>query len=427
MTNATDRTQGPWVAVGILTACYATAIADRLVVGLLVGPIKTDLSLTDFQMSLILGPAFAVSYAFLSLPFGRLADLVTRRNLIVFSIAAWSGFTILCGLASSFAVMLAARVGTGAGEAGLNPAAYSILADRFTGHRLGRAIGIYLMGGVVGNAAVFIGGGALYAVYVANGPLALPMVGALAPWQLTLLTLGAFGLPIALLARVGLREPVRMNSGQKPGIGMVATEAMRPAFIWLFAAYAAMSVIVYGYIGWLPAYLERTFALSVSDTGKYIGLIVLAGGFAGPLAAGWLADLWRGARVSSPMRLAMLFAIVLGVTSFLTFQATALSVVLTGCLIVSVVTSGMLVLVPLTIQLLSGSHMRGHMTGLALLIGNVVGQGLGPTSVAALSSPPFGLSLAGAMASVFCAAAVVCGVGALCAYRTSPPVTTQDK
>jgi MFS family permease len=130
--------------IGLLSACNLMAVIDRSILNLFVDPIRHRLGLSDLQVGLILGPAFGILYAIATIPFGRLADLGNRKRLVGGAVALWSLCTALSGVAGGFAAMALARIGVGAGEAALTPAAYSILADVVGKPKLGRTIGIYL-------------------------------------------------------------------------------------------------------------------------------------------------------------------------------------------------------------------------------------------------------------------------------------------
>ena len=188
-----------WYTVGVLTLAYLFSYIDRQILSLMVGPIKRDLGLTDTQFSLLHGLAFAIFYTLLGIPIARLADNRNRRTLIAIGVALWSLATAAGGLARNFGQLFAARVAVGVGEAALSPAAYSMLADRFPGDRLGKAICIYSSGVFIGIGLSFIIGGILVAGLEAAGGLMVPLLGTLTPWQATFLIVGRPGLLVAVL------------------------------------------------------------------------------------------------------------------------------------------------------------------------------------------------------------------------------------
>ncbi|RYY45803.1 MAG: MFS transporter, partial [Sphingomonadales bacterium] len=140
-----------WWTVAVLFAAYMVSFVDRVVIGLLVEPIKADLNLTDTDFALLQGMAFAILYTVLGLPFGWLADRYPRRWLITFGSAVWCTATAACGLASSFSHLLLARIGVGAGEAALPPSAVSLIADSFPPHRRTLAMSVYTAASSIGG------------------------------------------------------------------------------------------------------------------------------------------------------------------------------------------------------------------------------------------------------------------------------------
>src|SRR6201996_7035872 len=179
-----------WTVVAILVATAVLSYTDRQVLSLLVDPIRADLGISDTQISLLLGTAFAVVYGFAGIPLGFLADRTSRRNLIFGGVLVWSIGTLACGFSRSFGELFAARIVVGLGEAVLSPAAISLISDYFPPSRRGTAVGFFLSGIAMGiGAAILTGGGVLHVVEL--GVLAgTPLTG----WRLVLLLIGAPGL-----------------------------------------------------------------------------------------------------------------------------------------------------------------------------------------------------------------------------------------
>ena len=152
--------QSSWLLF-VLFIAYTLSFIDRQILTLLVGPIQESIGLSDFEISLLHGFAFAIFFSIAGLPLGRLADHVNRRVIIGAGIATWSLMTALCGLAKSFGHLFVARMCVGIGEASLMPSAYSMLSDAFPPKKLNTAIAIFSMGGTLGTGLALIGGGAL--------------------------------------------------------------------------------------------------------------------------------------------------------------------------------------------------------------------------------------------------------------------------
>ena len=172
-----------WYVVGILTLSYLVSFLDRQILALMVGPIKVDLQLSDTEISLIMGVAFSLFYAFMGIPLGWLADRTNRRNIIIVGITFWSLMTAACGLASTFIHLFLARIGVGAGEASLTPSAISIISDYFSRQDRGRAIATYNMGVSLGTGIAMVLGGVVISFVVDSPYVELPLIGTLSTWQ----------------------------------------------------------------------------------------------------------------------------------------------------------------------------------------------------------------------------------------------------
>ena len=198
----------PWMVVAILMIAYVFSFVDRQILNLLVGPIRRDLGISDTQMSLLMGFSFAIFYTILGIPLGRLADRVSRRGLITTGVLVWSAMTALCGFAYSYWQLFLCRIGVGVGEATLSPAAYSMIADYFPPERRATAISVYSMGIFLGSGLAFLLGGLVIKFAVAQGTMALPLIGEVRPWQLVFFVLGGSGIVFSL-AFLLVREPPR--------------------------------------------------------------------------------------------------------------------------------------------------------------------------------------------------------------------------
>ena len=181
---------------------------DRQILSLLVEPMKRDLGLTDVQVSLLQGLAFASIYCVAGLPLGRAADQFNRRNIILWGVASWSVMTSLCGVVRSYGALVLCRGGVGIGEATLSPAAYSMLSDYFPPRRLPAAMSFYNLGPAIGSGLAFMLGGAVLSLASSTRTLSIGFLHDVRPWQVTFLIVGALGVVlIALLALV--HEPPR--------------------------------------------------------------------------------------------------------------------------------------------------------------------------------------------------------------------------
>jgi MFS family permease len=289
--------------VFVLLLAYILAFIDREIIALLVPDIKASLQITDTQMSLLLGGAFAVFYTFFGVIIAWLADRGNRRWLIFIGVTFWSVMTAACGFATSYAALFMARVGVGAGEAALNPSALSMLKDYFPPDKIGRAIGLYTAGVSSGSGLAFILGGAIYPKVKAAGPVELPLLGWHEPWQLMFIYVGLPGLLIALLV-LTIREPVRREfvaTGIKPIASPINKTIAHlfnrwKAFIVLFFALSSLAIMAYGIGFWIPEFLRRTYDLTPEQLGFWLqwrGVIVIVFGLLGVLLGGWMSDYFQ--------------------------------------------------------------------------------------------------------------------------------------
>jgi MFS family permease len=197
-----------WFVVAVLALANAVSFIDRLILSLLVQPIKAELAISDTAFSLLAGAAFAIFYATMGLVIARWADRYSRKWIITTGIALWCSMTALAGTARSFAELFGYRVGVGVGEATLSPSAYSMLAGYFPPQRLSLAIGVYSIGVTGGTGLAFLLGGAAISWVTSLGTIELPLLGSIGGWRLVMLVVGTLGLPVALLMLL-VREPAR--------------------------------------------------------------------------------------------------------------------------------------------------------------------------------------------------------------------------
>ena len=312
-----------WYVVVVLLLAYILAFIDREIIALLVPDIKASLQISDTQMSLLLGGAFAVFYTFFGVIIAWFADRGNRRWLIFAGVTFWSLMTAACGFATSYAALFLARVGVGAGEAALNPSALSILKDYFPPDKIGRAIGLYTAGVSSGSGLAFILGGAIYPKIKEAGPVELPLLGWHEPWQLMFIYVGLPGLLIALLV-LTIKEPVRrefLETGIKP-IASPINKTMAHlfnrwrAFLVLFFALSGLAIMAYGIGFWIPEFLRRTYNLTPEELGFWIqwrGVITIVFGLSGVLIGGWMSDYFQKRYEDGYVRVCLVSFLVMAV------------------------------------------------------------------------------------------------------------------
>ena len=301
--------------LALLFTAYVLSYIDRQILSLLVGPIRESFGITDFQYSLLMGPSFAIVYAVMGLPLGRLADRYSRRIIVSGAVMFWSLATSLGGLAQNFYHLFASRMGVGAGEAGLSPAAYSLIADSYRPKHFGFAISVYKSAVKIGAGVALLVGGPLYDFYAGFDVIIFPLLGEIEPWQATLVTVGMPGVLLSLLL-LTMREPTRK--------GVLADMEARGqshfplrtvlAFLWqrkrmyvsLFLGASMMAVAGYGNTAWYPEFLSRSYGMSKTEIGTYYGLTVIVAGSIGVFVGAWMANwLHNRGRVDAYVRTIM--------------------------------------------------------------------------------------------------------------------------
>ncbi|MBL8554846.1 MAG: MFS transporter [Phenylobacterium sp.] len=383
-----------WYVVGVLLTAYTLSFIDRMILSLLVGPIRADLGISDVQMSLLMGFAFAIFYSVLGLPLGWLADRGSRRGLMAAGVAAWSLMTAACALARSYTGLFAARIGVGVGEAALSPAAYSLLGDYFPREKLGRAMAVYSIGVPLGSG-IALAAGALVVRFVTEGPPVLvPWLGELSPWRLTFVWVGLPGLAVAALIALTVREPRRRTTGGGQAgrdelLAFLGTH--RAALSAHFAGMSLVALVMYGAMAWIPQFLHRTYGMPVPEAGLWFGAATAGCGACGLLLGGWLADtLYRRGFKDAHLRVIRLNAVVLAPL----FVGMALAP--SAGIALALMVAGMLFgtihggVAGAALQLVTPDRLRARVVALYFLAANLVGLGLGPTAIALATERVFG-------------------------------------
>lgn len=385
-----------WYVVGVLLIAYTLSFVDRMILSLLVAPIRAALDISDTEVSLLIGLAFALFYTLLGLPIAWIADRWNRRNLILVGVALWCVMTAGCGFAGSYATLFLARMGVGVGEAALSPAAYSMLSDVFPRDRLARAMAVYSIGVPLGSGIAMILGSFVVQAVLAAPVVELPLIGPVEAWRTIFLWVAAPGLLVCLLL-LTVREPVRQGSvkaaatgeGAAPGF-LVHLKAQRIALGALFAGMSLIGLVMYGVIAWVPTFFARTYGMDVSTAGLWFGIIMATGGAAGLVAGGSLADRLFGRGVADAHLRVMRLSILLGGPPLLA------AVLMPGpipAFVLLAVAFPMLTMHgvgTVALQLITPNEYRARVTALYFFIVNLVGLGFGPMLMALLTDHLFG-------------------------------------
>lgn len=358
----------------LLMVILAFNFVDRLILGIAMEDIKTELSLTDTQLGFLSGLAFTVFYSVMGIPIARWADRGNRVTIIALTTALWSAAVALCGAAGNYVQLLLIRMGVAVGEAGCIPPAHSLIAESFTRAERPRAVGIYTMGAPLSLVFGYFIAGWLNQLY---------------GWRATFVIMGAPGLILAVIAWWTLREPRAQSR---------ATPPAQPAFmeIWgtlwsnitfrhMVLCFAVSFFFNYGMLQWQPAFFIRSYGMGTGEIGSWFALSYGASGLFGNYWGGVMASRYAAHNERLQLR-AMAFGfagygifsagVYLAPNKYLAFAALAMATMsLTA-------TNGPFLA---TVQTLVPSHLRAMSVAILYFIANLVGMGLGPLAAGALS------------------------------------------
>jgi predicted MFS family arabinose efflux permease len=376
MTAGLETSRQRAIVLLMLVLVYTFNFIDRQIVGILAVPIKADLGLTDTQLGLMGGLAFALFYTLLGIPIAMLADRSNRTTIMTVALVIWSAMTALCGFAQNFLQLFAARLGVGVGEAGGVAPAYSLIADYFPSEQRARALAVYSFGIPLGSAlGIFFGG----------------LIASLIDWRTAFIAVGVAGVLLAPAFKWLVPEPVRGRydatgaSARPVSLGEVFRVLVTKRSFWgLSLGASASSMMGYGLFFWLPSFFVRSHDLTLLQASLYYASILLVGGIAGIWLGGWAADKF-GAKRSNYARIpavAFLFTV-----PFYIAAVTTSSLTLAFCLFLVPTALGLVWLGPIlsAIQHVVPSGMRATASAVFLFVNNLIGIGLGSVALGALS------------------------------------------
>lgn len=414
-----------WYIVWLLTLAYGVAILDRIVISLLIEPIKQQFALSDFEISLLSSVAFGLCYSIAAFPFGWLADRVDRRYLATIGILIWSVAACACGLARNFVGLFFGRLFVGIGEASLNPCTVSLVADLFPPETRAKAYGVFIGGTAFGSGAAFLLGSAAIAA-ADTLRTAIPWFEGLATWQIVFILTALPGFVIALLLATTVREPPRKEHAPK-----AEAAAFWPFLKHNLVAFGATALgmglaitSLYALITWYPVVLIRVRGWQPTEVGAVLGLAGPPFALLGSIVSGWLiARVERSGRSDAPLLIAAFGAVACGVLQ------TAAGLVEDGNLsigfyaVATLISNVFSTAAFVSVAQLAPGELRGRLTALYTLVIGILSVNLGPMLVGLFSDHVFGatrLDLAFGLTTVLtCAAGAVILFAGRGPYRRS--------
>lgn len=378
VTGGTEPQRERRYVLAILVLVFASSHVDRQIMGILGQPIKESLALTDTQLGLMTGLMFALFYATLGMPIAMWADRGNRRNIIALSISLWSAATAICGAAANYGQLLVARIFVGVGEAGSNPPSHSIIADLYEPEVRTTAMAIFATGVNFGILIGFLLGG---------------WVNEWIGWRWAFVIAGVPGLLLGLIVRFTVHEPIRGQSDPGTAVrhappfpDVIRTMTKKPVVLHFVLGSALASFVGYAVVLWIPVYFVRIHEVGTGVAGTWLALLIGGGGALGTFLGGYFADRlstrhgpsWRSWIIALAIIVALPFSLVtyFSDSAFQGFIAFAIPSILGGVYIgptFAMVQSQMPI------------EMRSVAASINLFVGNIIGLGLGPYAVGAIS------------------------------------------
>jgi MFS family permease len=391
-----------WYVVGVLTVVYIFSFIDRQILSLLVEPIKRDFQINDTKMSYLTGIAFVAFYTLCGIPFGRLADVKSRRAVIAVGFVLWSFMTALCGVTRNFMQMFLCRIGVGVGEASLSPSAFSLITDYFPKERLATAISVYSMGIYLGAGIAYLLGGIVIGFASSQEMYDLPLIGATRSWQVIFFIVGLPGVFAALLLYT-VKEPARRHRRLVTSqAGALKPEEVplrqvlnyilenKVTFLCHNIGFGLISLSTNAGGIWNPTYFIRNHGWTSAKVGIYMGIILAIMGTIGIVSAGRFSD-WLSERgyKDAPMRVGLIAVLLMTPIGIAFYLAPSGNVAMVLYVPFVYFASAPFGVAPAAIQQIMPNAMRGQASAIYIFLVSVIGLGLGPTAVALVTDYVF--------------------------------------
>lgn len=366
-----------WYVLLVLTGVYTLNFIDRQILVILQEPIKAELALSDTQLGLLTGFAFAVFYVTLGIPIARWADNGNRRNIVSIALAVWSAMTAISGLVTNFFQLLLARIGVGVGEAGGSPPSHSMISDYFPPAKRATALSFYSMGIYIGILVGYTAGGMIAKAY---------------GWRMAFFAIGIPGILYALLVYFTVKEPQKgitdiAGTPPKTHSFKEVLELLfgKKTFVYVALACGLHTFATYGVGNFMPSFLVRIHHMELADIGIALGLTTGVGGGLGTFLGGYIADRFRKKDMRWYLWISVIAGLVNFIPSYFSFFSNELNVVIACAFIFSFLTALYLGPAIAVTHSLVDAKMRAFSSAILFFVLNLIGLGLGPLGIGFLS------------------------------------------
>ncbi|HEY6868889.1 MAG TPA: MFS transporter [Novosphingobium sp.] len=348
------------------------AVVDRTLIAMLIDPIRETLGISDTQIGLLMGVAYAAAYGLGGLPMGYLVDRYPRKWILFSAVILWGLAEAACGMSSGFVMMFLARAGVGLFESPLHPSAHAIIADTVPRRRLATVMSIYSTGNLLGTGMALIIGGWVVNRLLHLNTVELPLIGHVRPWQFAFIITGLPGLLLALLI-LPFGEPPRYGHPGRPR----ASWSELWAFIrkrWqvvltLSVVFGGMNIVVGSIVKWAPAYMSRHFKMNPAEYGLALGLAESLPAFVGLIAGGWIVDRWYASgRKDAHLTYYMWVLILTSPIVFWGMMSDRAGLFIASVALAKALTCNFLGIAAAQVQAISPPSMRGRLSGLFFLM-----------------------------------------------------------
>jgi MFS family permease len=386
-----------WGVTVCLSLGYALSFLDRELLSLVIEPVKQSFELTDFQVSLLMGPAFAIFYTVMGIPLGWAADRYSRTRLIAIGMSLWSVMTAFCGLSANFLQIFIARIGIGVGEAALTPSAVSLLSDYFPKTKLPFALSIYSIGMFIGAGMAGVGGGYVLTL-LRDVTWTVPIFGTLVFWQIGFLIAASPGVLLALII-LFIREPKRKEMAtDHKGNDQKASFPMAFKYMWerkkmflcLFVGGSMVAILQYQSL-WYPEHFMRSWDWTRAQAGQATGLPTIFGGISGLLLGGYYMSSQAKKGVKDiALKLAFISAIGIAIPAVLMPLMSDTALAIGGVTIIKFFVAMPLIAGTTAIRMAVPNQMRGQFTAMYFVFVGLIGANLGPVMPGFINTYIFG-------------------------------------